>query len=64
MEGVGGGVCVTFGGERSADAAANIRARWLERRACETATPLDRGKFERFLERASAAELARFWEKL
>jgi hypothetical protein len=64
MEEVGGGVCVTFGGVGSGDAAANIRARWLERRACETVTPLDRAKFERYLERESATELVRFWEKL
>ncbi|MFM8720242.1 MAG: glycosyltransferase, partial [Chthoniobacterales bacterium] len=36
LEEVGGGVCVTFGGERSGDAAENIRSRWLECGAYKT----------------------------
>ncbi|MFM8789880.1 MAG: glycosyltransferase [Chthoniobacterales bacterium] len=64
MEEVGGGVCVTFGGERSGDAAENIRSRWLECGAYKTTTSLNRARFERYMERASAAALARFWEKL
>ncbi|MFM8657101.1 MAG: hypothetical protein ACKOD5_08220, partial [Chthoniobacterales bacterium] len=61
MEEVGGGVCVTFGGERSGDAAENIRSRWLECGAYKTTTSLNRARFERYMERASAAALARFW---
>jgi hypothetical protein len=61
---VGGGVCATFGNQGAPDAAAMVRARWLESSAWRNGIPLDERKFARYLDRASAAELAGWWEGL
>ena len=62
LEEAGGGVCATFGGDGAGTAASQVRTRWLEGRAYQEQAPLDRAKFERYLERASARDLARWWQ--
>jgi len=64
LEEVGGGVCATFGGEGIGVASVHVRTRWLERHSYGEQAPLDREKFECYLERASARSLARWWESL
>jgi hypothetical protein len=61
---VGGGICATFGKEGEPEASSIIRAQWLENSSWQDAVPLDEMKFARYLDRASAAELARWWDSL
>ena len=62
LQEVGGGVCVTFGREGTNITASRVCAQWLDNGMHERMTPLEKGKFERYLERAQAKELTGWWE--
>jgi hypothetical protein len=64
LQEVGGGVCVTFGREGTNITASRVCAQWLDNGMHERMTPLEKGKFERYLERAQAKELTGWWEGL
>lgn len=64
LEEVGGGVCVTFGGAGVSPDSSQVRTRWLEDGAHERATPIEKEKFDCYLEQAHAKELTRWWEEV
>lgn len=64
LQEVGGGVCVTFGGEGTETAASRLCAQWLDNGMHERLTPIETEKFDRYLDQAHAKQLSEWWQDL
>jgi glycosyltransferase involved in cell wall biosynthesis len=64
MRKVGGGVCVTFSSDETAESlASRIAEKWLTRSQYRQVVPLDEQAFQPYSDRGSAAAVCRFFEE-